>query len=490
MLALALVAIFGLASYVATFLFNSYPYSMDEQSVMFQAGIFADGALSRSATPYSSIITETWVIVRDGKVFSKYPPALAALLAAPYWMGIPQLLNPLLSTLTAFFVFRLTQFHFGTRIAWIILAIVGTSPYFYPYAASFFPQPLALSIATFCLLLVSQHIARYSRMRCFLMGAAVGVLLLARQLDAACLFVALAGAICFASPRGQKLQALSALCGGTLPGFLLLILYNYLQIGELSISAFSVWQRDFALAPAMGGGIWSTGQKLISNFSTWFFTHTVKSFYVDLLPYVGVPLFSLFVVGLLTMRATASRWAAFFIVLVVCAYVMHPSAGWPQYGQRYWYVCLGAFLLIVAQGVVTVQGWTSPRARIVFYSILFGTQLVTLVLRLSEFERRFELQEAIWRDISRVCPDRTIVVLKKPQRIDIEDIQFFVGSDFKRNSPPLGERFIVLEADDVLKLNGNFPSYPRCFYDFRGGDLRRKLPGFPPRDPLSSVRLW
>jgi len=488
LLAIALLAIFLFSSFVATFLFNSYPYSMDEYSVMLQAQIFADGSLSKQATPFSRILSEKWMIIQGDRIFSKYPPALAALLVIPLRLGIPQLLNPLLSTLTAFFVFRMICLHFGSRTAWITLGILGTSPYFYPYAASFFPQPLALCVATFCLFLLSEHISKPSLARCFLMGLAAGALFLGRQLDAACLLVVVALAIGRATPPDRRLKALATFGAGCLPGLLALFLYNYLQSGKVSISAFSVWNRDFAIAPAVGGGAWATSIKLISNYVDWFFTYTVKSFYEGLLPYVGVPLFSLFVIGLLTMRAVATRWAFVLILLVVCAYGMHPSTGWPQYGQRYWYVCFGAFLLIVAQGVSAVQEIASARTRVAFFSILFGTQLVVLSSSLSTFEQRFELHAAVWRDISQTCPDRTIVVLKKPARMDIGDIQFFLGSDFKRNSPRLGERLIVHETDDLHTLQVIFPSLSTCFYDFRGGNLRETLPGFPATDRLSIVR--
>jgi hypothetical protein len=102
--------------------------------------------------------------------------------------------------------------------------------------------------------------------------------------------------------------------------------------------------------------------------------------------------------------------------------------------------------------------------------------------------KRFELQEAVWKDIAQTCPDRTIVVLKKPERIDVDGMQFFIHSDFKRNSPRVGERLIVNHTDDVNKLNGFFSWYPLCFYDFRGGRLREQLPGFPAKDPLSVLR--
>lgn len=484
----SLFAIFLVASFVATSLFNSYPYSMDEYSVMVQARIFADGALSREAAPFSSIIAEKWMMVEKGKVFSKYPPALAALLAVPLKLGIPQLLNPLLSTLTAYFVFQICFRHFGSSAAWTTLAILGTSPYFYPYAASFFPQPLALCVATVCLFLLSEHLFESSPFKCFLMGTAIGLMFLARQLDAACLLVVLVLAVAFATPKTGRLRALATLGVGCVPGVLTLFVYNYLQSGMLSISAFPVWNLDFAVAPAIGGGVWQTSRTLIANYVQWFSKYTVTSFFSDFLPYVGVPLFTLFVVGLLTMRGSLTRWAACFIALIVGAYVMHPSTGWPQYGQRYWYVCFGAFMFISAQGISAIQGICSPRSRTVFYATLLGIQLIVLVCSLSQFERRFDLQEAVWSDILKTCPDRTIVILKRPAHLDVDEIQFFIGSDFKRNTPTLGDRLIVYDNDDINKLRGFFPTFPWCFYDFRGGKLRQHLPGFPPKDPLLMLR--
>lgn len=488
LLVVALITIFLFAAFVATCIFNAYPYSMDEYSVMIQAGIFADGTLAKAATPYSAILSERWMISNGNKIFSKYPPALAAFLAIPLRVGIPQLLNPFLSTLTAFFVFRLSHRHFGSRAAWLTLAILGTSPYFYPYAASLFPQPLALCLATFCVMLLSEHISTTSLVKCFFMGVGVGTLFLARQLDAACLLVVLALGVGFATPRESRRRSLMSLGVGTLPGLLLLFLYNYAQSGKVSISAFSVWNRDFAIGPAVGGGLWTTCRTLVENYVNWFFTYTVQSFYVDLLPFVGIPLFSLFVLGLLTMRAGAPRWAAVFILMIVGAYVMHPSTGWPQYGQRYWYVCFGAFMFIAAQGIATLEKIVPARPSVAFYAVIFGTQIVILISSLSDFERRFALQEAVWRDIAFSCPERSIVVLKKPSQIDVDGMQFFVGSDFKRNSPRFGERLIVHEVDDLNRLRGFFPDYPVCPYDFRGGRLREKLPGFPPRDRLSILR--
>ncbi|MEO7206686.1 MAG: hypothetical protein ABI356_03235 [Steroidobacteraceae bacterium] len=113
-IALATVAALAVGALV---IYHDYPLSMDEYAAVFQSKVFASGRLAAHVPP--DLID--WVVVRGfngtflvasaqtGRVFEAYWPGFALLLAPFEFLTVPWLCNALLSGLSVFLIYWITQ---------------------------------------------------------------------------------------------------------------------------------------------------------------------------------------------------------------------------------------------------------------------------------------------------------------------------------------------------------------------------------------------
>ncbi len=477
-LAVALLAVFGFTSLIALTVFDSHPFTMDEYSMLFQSRLFAKGELAQKAEPYSGLLQELYILEANGRIFSKYPPATAAFHALGILAGMPALVNPLLSTLSALFIFLTLQKIFSNKTAWLVLGILGTSPYFYPYAASFHSAPLSLFLVSLGFYLFTRQMAAPRIVKSALMGGCVGLLFLARQLDALCLGVVLGTALLMQSGAHHRRQQLLAFGAAALAGIAALLTYNRLQTGIISLSTFPVWSDHFVVVIPGNSGFLDNLQRVAAQYWDSFLRHTARFLLPQLVVYIGVGAFSLFTIGCVLPLRRFKAPLLLFILMMVGLYSFHDSAGYPLYGSRYWYPALGAFLLIAGNTMHWLQGVVNRKVLLLSYGILILLQLGSLTFKLAEYEQRFDLVLAVQRDIQSTCPEKSIVQMEKPSKLEVRDIRYFSLPDFKRN-PPLESRLIVLFPHEALQLQTYFPDYRICPYNFRDGELSSKLPGFP-----------
>jgi hypothetical protein len=127
-------SVFLFLSFGAYFVYQHYPLCMDEYMPYFQARIFAAGKLWGQYSPnlmpwllepnfFSVFSTET------GRVVSDYWPGFALLLTPFMKMGIPWMLNPLISAGTVLLLFYYVRriLPDNDSIAWVVLLTVSSS---------------------------------------------------------------------------------------------------------------------------------------------------------------------------------------------------------------------------------------------------------------------------------------------------------------------------------------------------------------------------
>jgi hypothetical protein len=108
-LALGLVAT---ALFLSNVVFTRNPHLIDTIAQLFQARIFAGGALTAPAPDDLEFFIAQHIVVRDGQWFSQYPPGHPALLALGLLAGLPWLINPLFAAATLVLVYLI-----GRRLA-------------------------------------------------------------------------------------------------------------------------------------------------------------------------------------------------------------------------------------------------------------------------------------------------------------------------------------------------------------------------------------
>jgi hypothetical protein len=134
----------------AKFAYHATPFAMDEYAQLAQAYAFAHGHLSWIEPPElldrlipSGFRDYFFAVDPDsGRIASKYWPGFAGLLAPFARLGLPWLLNPMLSAATLLSVYGLVLRHVGSREAagWAMLLAIA-SPEFTVNAISFYAMP-------------------------------------------------------------------------------------------------------------------------------------------------------------------------------------------------------------------------------------------------------------------------------------------------------------------------------------------------------------
>ena len=129
--ALILALAFAAMSYISLVVFHNFPFSMDEYNNDYQAEIFAQGKTHLEVPEALAPLKELYMVHQDEKLFSKYAPGYALLLAAGKSLGIPAgLVNPLLSVVTLLLVFLIAKELTSEKNAILVLALLAFNPYF------------------------------------------------------------------------------------------------------------------------------------------------------------------------------------------------------------------------------------------------------------------------------------------------------------------------------------------------------------------------
>lgn len=133
--------------------FQAYPLCMDEYSPVFQAEVFASGRLWAEYPPewiewLFPLDTRTFFIVASpetGRAASWYWPGFALLLTPFTWLGVPWLLNPILTGITVGLIGDTAKAMTGSRSAsgWAMLLALA-SPVLLINGMSFYSMPAHL----------------------------------------------------------------------------------------------------------------------------------------------------------------------------------------------------------------------------------------------------------------------------------------------------------------------------------------------------------
>lgn len=206
--------------------YRNHPLSMDEYAAVFQAKIFAAGAL-HGEFPAGLIdqlippdFQNNFLMVNrsTGAVFSAYWPGFSLLLAPFVWLGIPWACNPTIVAASFLLIGRVSRDLIDSPYAagWALLFALA-SPAFLANGISYYSMPahLLFNLAFAWLLLAP------TPMRLFLAGLAGGFALVLHNPFPHAAF-ALPWIVWLAARRGQFLRNMGLLLAGYLPVVLLL----------------------------------------------------------------------------------------------------------------------------------------------------------------------------------------------------------------------------------------------------------------------------
>ncbi len=216
--------------------YRSHPLSMDEYAAVFQAKIFAAGAMHGQFPPdlLDNLIPRGFqnhflmVNRNTGAVFSAYWPGFSLLLAPFVWLGIPWACNPTLAVASFLLIGRIARDLSDSPLAvgWAMLFALA-SPAFVANGITYYSMTAHLLFNMgFAWLLLAP-----SPLRMFLAGLVGGFALSLHNPFPHTVF-AMPWILWLASRRSQRLRNMASLLAGYLPMVLLLVV------------GWSLWKQD------------------------------------------------------------------------------------------------------------------------------------------------------------------------------------------------------------------------------------------------------
>ena len=386
----------------------AWPNSGDEYSYAFLADMLRAGRLWVPAPADPELFTTFHILVRDGRVFSPYPPAWSAYLMPFRQLGVVCLANPLLTgVLGIALAGACERLKLDARVQRAGLALVLLTPFTMFLGGSLFPQTQAAALtAAIVWTQLADEEAPCRRYK-LLIGVLFGLLLLTRY-EVFAIVALIYGIDRLALRRFGAIPDGMLVLAGVLPFAICLTVYNAGITGD-PLRSTLFWGQE--VAPTDDTAVLG-GHLAAAAFHNLFWAGSLAQF-------GGLPVAFLAVVGLAAkLRRRTCRFYDFLFPAAVVFYSFMPFTGGHQYGPRYlfwaWPI---AVLTILSAPVHTAGSLRFGGRRVAFegfaaacltYSA--GAFLVLLVTTRLYIDARREVFKAAPPDVPAIVllPDRQI----------------------------------------------------------------------------------
>ena len=338
-------------------LFRDFANSGDEYSYQISSWLFAEGKLS-VPSPEPRDFFEFNHVVNDGRFYGKYPPGWPALLTPGVLLGVPWIVNLILSAATLAACYAVAKRHFSDEVAAIAMLIALGNPFIVFNSASYFSHTACLLFVTLFLGGALDWLRDPSSKRApLLMGACAGAAFLIRPYSAVVLMGTAGAVLAARSVKAGTVKSLGpCLVAFAIPalGFLALhFLYNRFLTG-------SALQLPFTKYDTSDKPSWPTLAELPHRLKIHGALRLLQlSVWLPLAPVLAI-LYAL-------MPRIRSRFPGALLALfpagLFAAYFLYRGTGTNQYGPRYLFEGVTALLILAA---CVIQGF--PRRRAVLLS--------------------------------------------------------------------------------------------------------------------------
>ncbi|GAC1470817.1 MAG: hypothetical protein PVSMB7_21960 [Chloroflexota bacterium] len=354
--ALAAIAVsFVLTTFVSRYL-EVIPHITDSTAYLFQAKTLAEGHLWVPTPKHPAFFYQPFIVVDHGRWFSKYPPGWPLLLAIGVRLGVPWLVDPVLSAGTLGLVYLTGRRIYGMRVALLATVMLTTSPLFLGLGGSFMAHTSALFfLAGFTYLFVRwvQQSELHgtadpgSDWKLLLpAGLSLGIGFSIREFDVLPLLLPCAW-LAVSQPSVRRLQSCLWIGLGAAVPAALLALYNARLTGNVFTSPYTLWWSFDRL----GFGAHVGSYRFTVPISLWHTSMNLEMLQADLF---GWPFYAgLALVSTPFLLGRAIRWDSFFAIsalVTVVAYGFYFNPG-GAYLPRYYFSAFPAFALLAARGV-------------------------------------------------------------------------------------------------------------------------------------------
>lgn len=350
-----------LAAILSYFVYERHPHVPDETQYLFQAHYMAAGQLTVEAPPVPEAFSMYMIPAQESHWYGIFPPAFPAMLAIGTKLNAGWLVNPLLAGLCVLLSYLFFQEIYSRRFARIAVLLLCCSPWFVFMAMSFMSHIFTLACALGAAVLLQRALRNGQTMFVFASGVAIGVLSLTRPLDGAIVAVLL-GVWTLFKFQGwtAKFKNAVVLIVGTIMTASLVLPYNKAVTGDALLSPMDAFYTKYFWSGVMSLGFganrgfhWELDAfpghsplEAVVNAALNFFQLNTELF--------GWATGSLLLAVLFIFSGGLRKkdfWAIAVIITVIGSYSLFWYHGGPDFGARYWFLCIIPLIALTIRGI-------------------------------------------------------------------------------------------------------------------------------------------
>lgn len=356
--ALWVILLTGVLSY---FVYQAHPHVPDETQYIFQANYMAAGQLSVKAPPVPEAFAMYMVPFREARWYGIFPPGWPALLAVGTLLGANWVVNPLLAGACILLAYLFFQQVYSLRFARMAVLLLCCSPWFILMGMSYMSHVSTLVFALAAAVLLLRGMKTNNAAYSLAAGLAVGGVFLVRPLDGAIVGLILGVGSLFGSPTWRMRILLSGvLIIGTTGAASLIFPYNKLVTGSGFLSPSDAYYDNYVGAGVMALGFgadrglhWPLDafpghSPLEAAINAALNIFQLNS---ELLGWGSGSLLLIIFVLVSGGVLRKDYWAWGSTAVVVGAYSLFWYHGGPDFGARYWFLCIIPLTALTVRGL-------------------------------------------------------------------------------------------------------------------------------------------
>jgi 4-amino-4-deoxy-L-arabinose transferase-like glycosyltransferase len=340
--------------------YERHPHIPDEVTYVIHAKYLAAGMLTMPAPPVPEAFDIDLFLYDADRWYSSVPPGWPAVLAIGSRLGLPWLVNPLLTALAVLLAYAFLLEIYERRTARVATLLLTVSPWFLLLGMSYMTHMLSLV----CVLLAGLGVARSRRTGSALWGLVaglgVGVNSVIRPLDG--LIIGGLVALWSIGIGGRRLRAvaLAWLFVGTVGAGSLGLAYNWAVTGNprsfpvvtFFDQAFGKGSNDLGFGANRGTG-WGLDPNPGHSPLDGLINANLNAFSlnIDLFGWSSGSLV-LVALAIVSFKLQRADWLMIaMIVATIVAYFFYWYSGGPDFGARYWYPIIVPLVVLSARGL-------------------------------------------------------------------------------------------------------------------------------------------
>lgn len=451
---IAAVSVVVVTAGLSYFVYQAHPHVPDETQYVFQANYMAAGQMTVKPPLVPEAFAMYMVPTRENRWYGIFPPAWPAILAVGTLLGAGWAVNPFLSGLCVLLAYIFFQEAYSRGVARAAVLIFCCSPWLIFMGMSFMSHVSTLVFALAAAILLLRGIRHRNWIYALGAGVAVGVVGLIRPLDGA-----IVGALlCVAALVGNsfwtlRISMFAGLAAGTAALASLTLPYNKLVTGAAGLSPSDAYYNTYFWPKVMSLGFgpergihWdldafpghSPFEALINGALNAYQLNTEL---------FGWGIGSLLFVILLLVSGTVQKkdiWAWGSIAAIVIGYSFFWYHGGPDFGARYWFLCIVPLTALTVRGIEWLSGKVGRDERRLFdarvllaVAVLCVTTVVIYIPWRSadKYFAYLGMQPGVRKLAEQFGPGKSLVLIQGNEHPDYQSAWIYNPLNFEGDGP-------------------------------------------------------